>query len=110
MQSGNLDQRVTFTRKNVTGVDSMGAEILGTPTDLGTFWAHVGFVSGQEMQDARQRWAEARYKITIRRQPGVTLQRDDTATWNSQTLDVLDIRGPGTREPYWEIFAKDHVA
>ncbi len=110
MQSGQLDARVQFTRKNVTGVDTSGAEVLGAPTDLGTFWAHVGAIVGHELQVAQQRWAEARYKITIRRQPGVTLQLTDTATWNSQTLDLLDIRHQGTREPYWEIFAKDHVA
>ncbi len=110
MQSGQLDQRVAIYRKTVTGQDATGADILGTPTLLGTFWANVQFITGHELQDASQRWAEAKYKITIRRQPGVTLQRDDTATWNSQTLDILDIRGPGTRDPYWEIFAKDHVA
>ncbi len=109
MQSGQLDARVQFTRRNVTGQDATGADELGTPTDLGTFWAKVEFIAGHELQDAGQRWAEARYKITIRRQPSLILQRDDTATWNSQALDVLDIRGPGTREPFWEIFAKDHV-
>ena len=83
MQTGQLDQRIVISRKNVTGYDSMGADVLGTATTIGTFWANVGYIAGHELQNAGQRWAEARYKITIRRQPGTTLQVADTITWNS---------------------------
>lgn len=109
MQTGQLDQRITLLRPTFT-TDGLGASVPGTPTDLGQKWANVSYMNGYELEQAAQRWAEVRYKITIRRQPGLTLQLTDYIEWNSQTLDLLDIRGPGTRDDFWILMAKDHVA
>jgi len=107
MQTGDLDQRIEFLRPVVTGQDSMGADILGSPISLRAVWAQVKSLDGRELQANAQRWAEARYKITIRRQPGLELLETDFITWRSRQLDMLDIRGQGTRDDFWTIIAKD---
>lgn len=109
MQSGKLDQRIVLMDKTVTGQNSSGEDTT-TPVTVGTFWARVEFLSGRELASLQQKWAEARYRISIRRQPGVTLEREQSISWNGQTLDILDIQGPGTRMPEWTLIAKDHVA
>ena len=105
-QTGQLDQRIVILRKSVTGVDSTGADTLGTPTTVATLWARVEDLDGRELQVAMQRWATARYKITIRRQPTLTLTTSDYITWAGNTLDILEIGGPGTRADFWKIIAK----
>jgi head-tail adaptor len=109
IQSGQLDERIELYRPTVASISATGADVAGTPTLLRTVWAAVEYMQGRELQAASQRWAEARYKITIRRQPGITLALTDYISWNSQTLDMLDIRGPGTRDDFWIILAQDHV-
>ncbi len=109
MQTSQLDQRVAFYRPTFT-IDSIGASVPGTPTLVGTFWAEVRYLNGYELEVAAQRWTEVKYRITIRRQPGVTILASDYAEWNGQTLDIRAPEGPGTREDFWLIFAKDHVA
>jgi SPP1 family predicted phage head-tail adaptor len=108
-QTGQLDQRIVILRKNVTGQDSTGADTLGTPTTVATLWARVEDLDGRELQAAMQRWATARYKITIRRQPALTLTTTDYITWAGKALDILDIGGPGTRADFWRIIAKADV-
>ena len=41
MQIGQLDQRIALLRKTVTGLDTSGADILGTPETLATVSANV---------------------------------------------------------------------
>lgn len=107
---GRFDQRIVIKRRVVTQ-DSFGADVTGTPTTIGTFWARVEPLTGRELEQAMQKWAEARFRITIRRQPGLayTIKPADHIEWNSQSLDVLDVQGQGTRMPEWVIVAKDHV-
>jgi head-tail adaptor len=106
--AGAFDQRVAFKRRSVTQ-DSFGADVLGSPSTVGTFWARVQYLRGKELQYAQQRWAEAQYIITMRRQPGVTILPTDYAEWNDQTLDIMPVMGPGTRDCEWIVYAKDHV-
>ena len=98
-----------ITGRLVTGQNSTGEDTI-TATTVGTFWARVEFLAGRELASLQQKWAEARYRISIRRQPGITLEREHAISWNGQTLDILDIQGPGTRMPEWTLIAKDHVA
>lgn len=107
MQTGQLDQRVIFKRTAVTTQDARGADILATPSTLRECFANVMYLQGYELQVAQTRWAEVKYKITIRRQPGIEIRFTDTATWKGKVLDILDVRGPGTRDAEWVIFAKD---
>ena len=109
IQSGSLDERVSFYRPTVASISATGADVAGTPTLLRTVWAAVEYLAGRELEAAMQRWAEARYKITIRRQPGITLVLTDYISWNGQTLDMVEIRGQGLRVDEWVITARDHV-
>jgi head-tail adaptor len=88
----------------------MGEDATTPTTTVGTFWARVEYLTGRELEAMQQRWADARYRICMLRQPGITLQAKDTITWNSQTLDILNIQGQGTRMPEWTIIARDFVA
>lgn len=109
MQAGKLDQRVQFFRKVVASQNTYGEDVLAAPTNLGTFWCAVYYLAGRELEAARQRWAEARYKITLRRQPGVTLKPSDYAVWATKTLDILDVQNIDTRDDRWVLLAKDYV-
>jgi hypothetical protein len=108
MRTGQRDQLVHFYRKTITGQDSYGQDILGTPTDLGEAWATVRWLAGGEAQRLQQRWAEARYSLNIRPMDS-TLKPSDYATWNEQTLELLDVQGPGSRAREWIIIAKDYI-
>jgi len=110
MQTGQLDQRVIFKRPTVASIDARGADVAGTPQLVRECFANVQYLQGYELQVAQTRWAEVKYKITIRRQPGIEIRFTDTATWKGKVLDLLDIRGPGTRDAEWVIFAKDFEA
>lgn len=108
MRAGILDQRVTLKRRTVTGQDTFGQDIISMVT-VATVWAAVRYLSGRELDQAQQTFAEARYEIEMRRRPDLTIKRADTVEWRGQTLDILDVAGPGTREDSWKILAKDHV-
>lgn len=75
----------------MTGTNASGEEILGTPIATGTFWCNVEALQGRELETAMQKWAEAKYRITMRRQPGITFTRKMTATWNGRAMDILDV-------------------
>jgi head-tail adaptor len=109
MQTGQLDQRISFKRNTVASIGTIGEDIAGPVLTVATVWANVAYLQGRELEVAAQRWAEARYKITIRRQPGLTLRPTDYISWNSQTLDMIDIQGLGTRDDFWIFYAKDHI-
>jgi hypothetical protein len=109
--AGQFDQEVNFYRANPTGAQNAAGEpIFGAPTLVWYTWAEVSPImqQGREMAAVSQRWAEARYRLRFWR-PDVDLKLDDWAEWNGQTLDLLDIQGPGTRDAQWTVFTKDHV-
>jgi head-tail adaptor len=109
MQAGRLDQRITIKRENRTGYDSFGQPVLGTPVDVASVWAEVIYLAGRELEAVQQTWAEARYKIRLRRQMEIEINRAYWIDWQGDTLDILDVQGPRTRNPEWVIIAKDHV-
>lgn len=76
----------------MTGQNSSGEDII-TWTEVGTgFWCNIAPLQGRELSDALQRWAEARYSITLRHQPGITFTRKMRITWGSRTIDILDVQ------------------
>lgn len=110
MLAGALRHLISFTTPTVTGQDSHGGDVI-TDTSVGTFYSNVEALNGGELAAARQRFAEARYKITMRYQPDVTFTRIMTITWGTQTLDILDIQQPdGYRSRELVFTCKDHVA
>ena len=102
------DQRIVIYRRNAMGQNSHGEDVLGPSSQVASVFARVTYLAGRELERTSQIWAEAKYKIYIGWQP-LEIKREDSIEWRGQTLDVLDIQGPGTRELEWTIIAKDHV-
>jgi len=95
MRAGQLTQRITIQHKTVTAQDGFGQDTVSwTASTSGPFWAEVVALEGRELANAQQKWAEARFKVTIRYQSGVTIQRQDRILWGTRTLDILDAEDP----------------
>lgn len=108
MRAGKLRHTISITSPTVTGQTSFGTDIV-TDTLVGTFPCLVEALQGREMERAMQRWAEAKYKITMRQQPGITFTRKMTGTFGSRTLDILDVEDLGeSLRPEVIIYAQDH--
>lgn len=107
--AGELRHRITITKPRVIGQTSFGEDAI-EHEEVGTFSARIESLTGRELYLAQQRWAEARYRITMRYQPGVSLRREYTIEWNGQTLDILDIADRDNRRQWLELTCKDHVA
>jgi head-tail adaptor len=109
---GQLRQRVSFTDPSTaTSSQNTFGEDAGDEREVGPFPAMVATLSGREFFQVSQRWADARYKVTIRHQPGVTFTRQMYITWGDQTLDILDIQDvPENRHHHLTMICKDHVA
>lgn len=109
MQAGLLRDRITFTRpldSSETTQDEFGNDV-GSET-IGTFYCSVDYLRGGEKQAQQQKWAQARYKIEMRHQPGITFTPKMTATWNGRTLNILEVEDLGNRmRPAITMFAED---
>lgn len=108
MQAGKLRHTITITSAAVASQNSYGEDVLTTST-VGEYPCLVEYLEGRELATASQRWAKARYKITMRHQPGVTINPTMTATWEGRELDIVDVRDPGdSMRPQIVMIAQDH--
>lgn len=103
---GELDQRVTVSRKVMT-VDTMGG-YTKTWSVLGDFWAHVRPLSGNESAKYDSVQAEARYLFVFRN--GIDIQDDDLLTWQTESFNIRVRRQPKNRALYLEVEAERGVA
>lgn len=94
MRAGKLRHTISITTPTVTGQNSSGEDIV-TDTPIGTFPCLIESLVGRELERAMQMWAQAKYKITMRRQPGVVFTRTMSATFGSRVLDILDVEDLG---------------
>ena len=108
MQAGRLRSRLSFKRPVVTQ-NGYGEDVAGTPTSLGTFYADVRAVSGRELAQMGQRWAEAEFRIEMRFQPGITFQRKDYAEWGSRRLNILHVEDFDQRRETIRLLAREIV-
>ena len=97
MRAGSLRHRILIKSPldsaDVTQ-DSYGADE-GEPATVGTFACRVETLLGAERATAQQIWATAKYKITMRHQPGITFTRKMFGIWNARRLNFLDVQDPG---------------
>src|SRR5678815_4851466 len=108
MRAGELRHRITVTDPTVTSQDSFGQDVI-TAVEVGTFWCLVEALQGREKVAAQQRWAEARYKITLRHQDGIRFKAKMTVEWDDSTLDILDVEDTrSTLRPEVVLIARDH--
>lgn len=107
MRAGKLCHTISITDPVVTGQNSSGEDIV-VDTAVGTFPCLVEALVGREMERVMQLWAQAKYKITMRHQPGITFTRKMSATFGSRTLDILDVEDiGGTLRPEVIMYAQD---
>ncbi len=110
MRAGRLRHNISLTTPTVTGQNSYGEDIV-TDTQIGTFPCLIEALVGRERDSAMQRWAEAKYKITMRQQPGITFSSKMSATFGSRTLDILDVEDLGeSLRPEVVMYAQDHIS
>lgn len=119
MRAGAMRDRVTFYRpldSTETDQNSFGEDDASSPQIVGTFPAKVEEMVGTELARMQEKWAEARYMITMRHQPGIVFRAKMTAVWLSRTsdaslnraIDILNINDPGnTLRPTITMIARD---
>ncbi|OFX13202.1 MAG: hypothetical protein A2Z18_11075 [Armatimonadetes bacterium RBG_16_58_9] len=111
MRIGPYRHRITISRKTVSGQNSYGEDVSDyTTTAFGPFWAEVTALRGRELESARQTWAEARFRVRMRHQPGVTVRREDRITWGTRTLDILDAEDQAGRQREIVMYCRELVA
>ncbi len=107
MRAGHRRSRVTFYRPTVTSQNSSGEDVESN-VSLGSAWVKITALQGRELERAQQLQAEARFKIEMEHPlTDYALQRADTITWGSRTLDILDVEDPDQRRRGLVIFAKE---
>jgi SPP1 family predicted phage head-tail adaptor len=110
MRAGTLRSSVIIQRKTVTGQDSRGADVIDWTTDVdGPFWANVEALQGRQLEAVQQTWAEARFRVTIRYQPGIAIARADRLLWGTRVLDILDAEEPDQRHRQVVMICKELV-
>ena len=110
-QAGELTERITVTRPLDSDESSQNSFGEDTTDDaaVGTFWASLIFTPGFELASLGQTWAEAKYKITLRDQPGITFTRKMKISWNGRTLGITDVQQPlNSSDPWVVIYARDY--
>ena len=99
MRAGTLRCQVTLQHKTILSQDTFGQDVVSWTADTdGPFWAMIDALQGRQLEAAQQTWAEARLRVTIRYQPGVTIERADRLLWGSRVLDILDAEDPSQRK------------
>jgi len=116
VRAGSLRDRLTFTRpldSSETTQNSFG-EDQGSAAAVGTFWGFVEPMSGQELEVMQQKWAQAKWKIKLRHQPGITFTRKMLASFtprgaaSPRVLDILDVQDqPNLPRPEIIMIAQD---
>lgn len=87
LTAGDLDQRITVTR--VTETPDGAGGFTTTETTLGTIWAKVEPIRGQERVIADLLGGTETYRIHVRNSGvGKSLTTDDTLEWRGITLNV----------------------
>lgn len=73
-----------------SSLDSRG-QLSGSPTTLGTVPALIEQLSGRELSDARQQYANATHKVTFYRDSSYTVTPKCYLVFDSQTLDIVGV-------------------
>jgi len=108
MRAGQLRHTVTVTQPVVSGQNAAGEDIV-TWSDVGTYKANLAALQGRELATAAQRWADARYMLTMRRQPGITFTRKMRVQWLTRVMDILDVQDMGESfRPFVTMYLRDY--
>lgn len=99
---GELDERVTFKRRNET--KNAYGTLVPADVEIATVWALVRPMSGRERDRSQQTEARSNYIVRVRNSPvirGVT--EGDFVVWREVNLNIRFIADAGPRELYLEM-------
>lgn len=99
IRAGSLRHRVTLQAPVITQ-DAFGAPVK-TWQNVANLWAMVESLSGAELIAARQVFAEALYKVTIRYYPGITDQH--RIVYDGMNMDITNVSDVETRHITMEL-------
>ena len=106
-QTGALDERITIKQESETPDGGGGATV--ALVDVGTVWAQVEPVRGQERVIADQERGVTTYRITVRNDgDGAAITEAMTIVWRSTTLNVTGAPNAG-RAMYRTVEAQSGV-
>lgn len=88
MRAGPLTQRVTVQAIPTTA-DAFNQPVPGTPTTVGTYWAEVRPLRGEEAARVKQVQAEATHFVRLRYGVPVTTQHQ--LLYRGRTLSVVQV-------------------
>ena len=92
--------------------NSFGEDVL-TSSPLGTHAANVRPLTGRETEVFLQKWADAQFVVEMDpKRCGLLegdIRREDTFTWGSYTLNILDAQLSNPRRGEWQIITRVNV-
>lgn len=103
---GELDQRVTVSRKVLTP-DGAGGNVQ-TWSVIDTFWSHVRPLNGKELANFDGLQNEVMYLFVFRN--GIDLRDDDLLSWDNESFNIRVRKQPKGRALYLEVEAERGVA
>jgi SPP1 family predicted phage head-tail adaptor len=107
LNPGDLRTQVTFQELVVASQDAYGQNV-GTWTTRCTLWCEVRALVGREIEAARSRHAEAKFKLRTH-YPPVTIEREWRAVMGTRILDIIDAEDPTGERREIVITAKEWV-
>jgi head-tail adaptor len=107
---GLARHRIVWQRKVVTGQDTFGGDVW-VWTDVQACSAEVRQISGRELEESAQRWAEARYLVRHHFIAG--LEYTDRIAWlvhgETRILDPLEIADLAGTSRVLDVIAKENI-
>jgi head-tail adaptor len=97
MQAGTLRDRITIYRPlepSETTQDSLGRDE-GSAEEVGSFWCCITPLAGRELDAVRQHWANARYKVVMRAQRGITFSGKMYFEMDGKRYNIVDVQDVG---------------
>lgn len=106
--AGALRHRIEIDTPGVTSQNSFGEDVVAWTSLGSSFPCLVEPLAGKELEMAMQRWAQAKYQITMRHQPGLTFSAKMRAIWQGRHLNILNVNDPGENNPWITMIAEDY--
>lgn len=98
---GELDERVTFMRRDET--KNAYGTLVPTNTEIATVWAKVRPMSGRERDRSQQTEARSNYVVRVHNSPAIrAVTEGDFVLWRNVELNIRFIADAGPRPVFVE--------
>lgn len=99
---GELDERVTFKRRDET--KNAYGTLVPADTEIATVWAKVRPMSGRERDRGQQTEARSNYVVRVHNSPAIrTVTEGDLVLWRDVELNINFIADAGPRSLFVEM-------